>query len=933
MALIETWRKKDLESLVQMEYLDGVMFTQDNMANLIGIELYEDGEPYPGGGSVSANVIRSDGGTVAVTGTISGNKASVTLPQACYAEIGPVFIIMKLTVDTTVTTIGSFCAVVYKSTTGATVDPGTLVSSVQTLISNIETAAASFSDYAGMVAAIAPPYSSSAKYPVGFYAWQNEQLYRCTTPITSGETFNSAHWELADLGSGLSRIAAADTGLIFADAGAVWEQGTVSSSNGGYSPSTNRIRTNYVQCLSRRGLHVVVPSGYKINAIVFTSKAVNGYSYYYTGALLTHDFDIFITPGQYVRCVCGRTDNADFTPAEMPDVCIYENVYTDTQLNKAYKAAESKTVGDRLRYNYDELTGGLYGQQYVKTDYEPTWESGMVNPSTGGLVSSSKHIRTGYIHILNDLPIQITAPDTIKCIIYKYSKQDVNYYEDYDQDYVIGSRRYISDQPYIRIVACKTDGSDISTVDAEDITVSRYSNTQSRDINVATFELDKILEKKTISATWEQGKISTVNGGVDSSDYHIRTGYIRVMGGNSFRVDFPEGFKLTVLEYDSQSYLGYQDTPIASEDTTGCIMYHSPMDIYIRVMAQYVTEEEMDLEDDPTIPDGIVISQYYGKQELNILVLGNSFSMDSFAYLPPVLNEALPEYKINYGVAYSPSFSIQDHIDLYNETVDPTEPRDQMKRKYRLFWEWDYKTGKWKRYTSYTSGQTLPADRGKTLDMIMAWKSWDIIYLQPAATVTDAQYAVSQIITPGRTFLRLLQSLAQKPFTFLMGEWLGTIDSYGDHGETVFGMIAQRMQEVQAALGIDGIIPIGAAIQDARTNATLQALGAGGNMLYNDYPHPVHMQSGIAPLIAAYTIAMYILRMMGKPMGLKGSSFIPTTENCIAINAYFTGTGTPMTHGESVGVTTANIRAAQEIASVAIRYPFEVKDCSAFIPS
>lgn len=40
----------------------------------------------------------------------------------------------------------------------------------------------------------AQPYSTSATYSVGDYCLQNNKLYRCTTAITSGESWNSAHW-------------------------------------------------------------------------------------------------------------------------------------------------------------------------------------------------------------------------------------------------------------------------------------------------------------------------------------------------------------------------------------------------------------------------------------------------------------------------------------------------------------------------------------------------------------------------------------------------------------------------------------------------------------------------------------------------------------------------------------------------------------------
>ena len=140
MAVIETWLKTDLKSIVRVNAIHGNVFSQDNMANLIGVELLDGGEPATVTGSVSANVLRANGTTVAVAGTLSGNKASVTLPQAAYAVPGMLAIVIKLTDSSTVTTIGAIQAVVYRSSTDTIVDPGTIIPSISTLIAAIDAA-------------------------------------------------------------------------------------------------------------------------------------------------------------------------------------------------------------------------------------------------------------------------------------------------------------------------------------------------------------------------------------------------------------------------------------------------------------------------------------------------------------------------------------------------------------------------------------------------------------------------------------------------------------------------------------------------------------------------------------------------------------------------------------------------------------------------
>ena len=208
MALIESWFAQDLKKPVRVQYLDGVVFTQDNAGNLVGVNVFDNGEAASISGTVSANVIRSDGGTVAIeTGTISGNQVSVVLPQAAYAVPGVISIIIKITASSVVTTICCVVANVYKSTTDTAVDPGTIIPSIQTLISEIDTAVASIpADYSSLWTTLAQAYSTSATYAVGQYVTYNGGLYRCISAITTAESWTAAHWSAAKIGPDLSDL-------------------------------------------------------------------------------------------------------------------------------------------------------------------------------------------------------------------------------------------------------------------------------------------------------------------------------------------------------------------------------------------------------------------------------------------------------------------------------------------------------------------------------------------------------------------------------------------------------------------------------------------------------------------------------------------------------------------------------------------------------
>lgn len=195
MAKIETWCNQDLQQAVKVRYIDGNVFSADNNGNIIGVNVFDNGEPATLSGSVSASIIRSDGATVAAVGTLSGNKVSVSLPQSAYAVPGVISVVIKLTSGSDITTLCAVVGNVYMSTTDSVVDPGTIIPSVENLIAAIETAVASIpADYSSLWTALAPAFSSSTNYASGLYVTYNGGLYRFIKQHTGS-------WDSADVES------------------------------------------------------------------------------------------------------------------------------------------------------------------------------------------------------------------------------------------------------------------------------------------------------------------------------------------------------------------------------------------------------------------------------------------------------------------------------------------------------------------------------------------------------------------------------------------------------------------------------------------------------------------------------------------------------------------------------------------------------------
>ena len=113
--MFEYWIQTDLTKLPTVKTLGGQVFTADSGANKIGAEVTDNGEPVTLTGTVSANIVKPDGGTISVSGDKSGNRAWVVLPDAAYTATGHIGVYLKLTNGTEVMTLGGVEGYCYRS--------------------------------------------------------------------------------------------------------------------------------------------------------------------------------------------------------------------------------------------------------------------------------------------------------------------------------------------------------------------------------------------------------------------------------------------------------------------------------------------------------------------------------------------------------------------------------------------------------------------------------------------------------------------------------------------------------------------------------------------------------------------------------------------------------------------------------------------------
>ena len=128
------------EKSIHRSFLPRTIGENDQLANRFGVRVLRNGEPESISGTCSGYFIRPDGGTVVITGTISGNTAYVDLPQACYTYEGQFALAIKITSGSATGTMRIIDGVVSNTTTDTLIDPGTILPSIESLIASIEAA-------------------------------------------------------------------------------------------------------------------------------------------------------------------------------------------------------------------------------------------------------------------------------------------------------------------------------------------------------------------------------------------------------------------------------------------------------------------------------------------------------------------------------------------------------------------------------------------------------------------------------------------------------------------------------------------------------------------------------------------------------------------------------------------------------------------------
>lgn len=396
--MIESWFNQDVKQAVKVQYLDGNVFSQDNKGNRIGVYLFEGENPVDVSGTISANVIRADGATVAVTGAASGNAAYVDLPSAAYAVPGVISVIIKATSGSDITTLCAVVANVYQSSTDSAVDPGTIIPSIQDLIDDIEAAVASIpADYSDLWKTLAPAFDSSTSYRVGQYCTYDGKMYRFTSAHSGN--WNSSHATAVNIGFELNANIGSRVPHFpnFNDAAVGALTFAYTSSSGTYTVTKNRSFQLYGAYDNVSGLVGVGSSGFPFPSSVSGVVTGNNFAYLCFDRTDTTEATWQIVSGS------GFRSNVNLCP-----LCFFfhgqayfyddniKNLFTNTLAENGFASCERQTTAGMAFYDSyvcnigamirgtANLVSAEYKVVFTSPIFAPNYNVGGINQALNG---------------------------------------------------------------------------------------------------------------------------------------------------------------------------------------------------------------------------------------------------------------------------------------------------------------------------------------------------------------------------------------------------------------------------------------------------------------------------------------------------------------------------------------------------------------------
>ena len=452
---------QDLTKRRIIHHCEDVVFTGDNLSDKIGVYLYDNGEPYAGGGTVSGTVINSRGQTVPITtGEISGNLITVTLEEAALAVPGIIGVYVKLTSGQQIATVLGAMFTAMPTETNQAIDPGTIIPSVSQLITDIQTARNSIPpEYTELLAAVAPTFSASTAYTAGAYVWHGGSLYRFTADHAAGSWTGTDAVQVSladDLGRQVSDLRSAL--ITKEDLIGTYNKVTITPEAYGYNIVDNR---NSSQA-SFYHLTYQIPSGTKVVGVsgyhATEKQALYGF-YDSNNNLLDYEKDSSSAVSYPDMIVVPVPENAAKLIVNIGTYTsrgIYAftkfDVIEEVTARVSYEEAQelTRTQMETAKHNIEAIDKGnvLYLSDNVFDNLDPDavpWSEGTALSNNGGTIASSLNATSQYIYARSGSYIHVKDGFSFSVATYTLPAESANTgYRTYgNKDYSIESDCYI----------------------------------------------------------------------------------------------------------------------------------------------------------------------------------------------------------------------------------------------------------------------------------------------------------------------------------------------------------------------------------------------------------------------------------------------------------------------------------------------------------
>jgi len=383
--------KEDIVSIelsngaIHRNFLNHSIGTGDNSANRFGIRVFRNGSEVDlSGVSCQAYFKNAEGTNIALTsyGTVSGNVAYVTLPQACYNVEGQFCLAIKLIGGGVTGTMRIIDGMVCNTGTTGAVAPTSSVPTYQEILSTYE-AMVSATSAANL--AIAETFDASKDYPAGKNVINDGALYVLPNGHTAGTTWANTTKVASNLGDQVSDLNRAFDSVIYHGERALfdamnssnWVVGNINTDGTDKNQSTFiRLKTANAFYANKDCVVKSLATGAYVYGHQYSDQACTNYE----GEIGTLNYqgkqELILPANHYYRLRACYAPASSLTNADIPIILAKFTAYETTTITELQNGMD---VTEKTFAGIDN--GGQLGAEFTERTYVADTSSNLYNSS------------------------------------------------------------------------------------------------------------------------------------------------------------------------------------------------------------------------------------------------------------------------------------------------------------------------------------------------------------------------------------------------------------------------------------------------------------------------------------------------------------------------------------------------------------------------